>query len=40
VSGPLPTGPAAIGPVSVGSFGVTRLPRIVFGAGRISELPG
>ena len=40
MSGPLPTGPAAIGPVSVGSFGVTRLPRIVFGAGRISELPG
>jgi alcohol dehydrogenase len=26
--------------VSVRSFGVTRLPRIVFGAGRISELPG
>jgi alcohol dehydrogenase len=27
------------GPAPLGPFGVTRLPRIVFGAGRISELP-
>jgi alcohol dehydrogenase class IV len=27
------------GPASLGPFGVARLPRIVFGAGRISELP-
>jgi alcohol dehydrogenase len=39
VSNPLPTGPAASGPVWVGSFGVACLPRIIFGAGRISELP-
>jgi alcohol dehydrogenase len=32
--------PAGAGPAPIDSFGVARLPRIVFGAGGISELPG
>ena len=35
---PEPLGPFGV-PEAIGPFGVARLPRIVFGAGRISELP-
>ncbi len=34
-----PAGPPVSGPGPLGAFGVARLPRIVFGAGRITELP-
>ncbi len=37
---PRPTGPAGFGETALAPFAVARLPRIVFGAGRISDLPG
>jgi len=36
---PRPTGPAGFGETTLAPFAVARLPRIIFGAGRISELP-